>query len=271
MLPLTCGFLIAGPLSGVLSDRFGSRPFASGGMVMAACSFGLLELLPVDFSYLPFALLLLFNGVAMGAFAAPNRAGVMNSLPARHRGAGSGMNSTFQNAAQVLSIGIFFTLMIVGLSSSLPHAMESGLTRQGVAPPVAAQVAHLPPVSTLFAAFLGVNPVQHLLGPATLHHLSHTKAALVTGRQFFPRLISGPFRHGLHAAFDFAIVACLVAAGRRSHRRRRLRMNQRHRRTPGSNMSSLRTRPCVSGSWLPHDAATGSVCLVPEGGQGPSR
>ena len=213
MLPLTAGFLLAGPLSGYLSDRFGSRPFASGGMVVAALSFLLLERLPVDFSYLVFAPILLLNGLAMGAFAAPNRAGVMNSLPPQHRGVGSGMNSTFQNAAQVLSIGIFFTLMILGLSDTLPATLYHGLVAHGVPSSVATRAAHLPPVSTLFAAFLGYSPIQHLLGPSVLAHLPAGQAAALTGRSFFPALISAPFARGLHAAFDFAIVACLLAAG----------------------------------------------------------
>ncbi len=213
MLPLTTGFLLAGPVSGFLSDRFGSRPFASGGMVVAASSFLLLELLPVDFSYWAFGSILLLNGLAMGAFAAPNRAGVMNSLPPQHRGVGSGMNSTFQNSAQVLSIGIFFTLMILGLSSTLPAAMYHGLVTHGVPATVAYKVAHLPPVSTLFAAFLGYSPVAHLVGPAVLSHLSHRQVAVLTGRRFFPSLISAPFASGLHEAFDFAIGACLVASG----------------------------------------------------------
>jgi MFS family permease len=212
MLPLTAGFLIAGPVSGFLSDRFGSRPFASGGMVAAAGSFLLLELLPVNFSFWAFGLILLLNGLAMGAFAAPNRAGVMNSLPPQHRGVGSGMNSTFQNSAQVLSIGVFFTLMILGLSSTLPATLYHGLATHGVPPGVAAAAAHLPPVSTLFAAFLGYNPVQHLIGPAVLARLPAHQAAVLTGRGFFPALISGPFASGLHEAFDFAIAACLAAA-----------------------------------------------------------
>jgi MFS family permease len=213
MLPLTTGFLTAGPISGILSDRFGSRPFASGGMLAAAGSFLLLDLLPVNFSYVPFALILFMNGLAMGAFAAPNRAGVMNSLPAEHRGVGSGMNSTFQNSAQVLSIGIFFTLMIVGLSSTLPGTMYHGLVANGVPAGAAARVSHLPPVSILFAAFLGYNPMQHLLGASVLSHLPAASAAKVTGRSFFPSLIMGPFRNGLHEALIFAVIACLVAAG----------------------------------------------------------
>jgi MFS family permease len=213
LLPLTAGFLIAGPLSGALSDRFGSRPFATGGMLVAAVSFALLELLPVDFPYLAFASLLLLNGLAMGAFAAPNRAGVMNSLPPQHRGVGSGMNSTFQNSAQVLSIGIFFTLMIIGLSSTLPGALYHGLLAHGVPASAARRAAGLPPVTTLFAAFLGYSPIEHLLGAHALAHLSTANQAALNGRGFFPSLISQPFRSGLHAAFDFAVVACLVAAG----------------------------------------------------------
>jgi MFS family permease len=213
MLPLTAGFLTAGPVSGILSDRYGSRPFATGGMLAAALSFGLLELLPVNFPYLAFAALLILNGLAMGAFAAPNRAGVMNSLPPQHRGVGSGMNSTFQNSAQVLSIGVFFTLMIIGLSSTLPGALYHGLVGHGVARAVARQAAALPPVTSLFAAFLGYSPVQHLIGPAALAHLSEANRAALGGRGFFPSLISRPFENGLHAAFDFAIAASLVAAG----------------------------------------------------------
>ena len=125
MLPLTLGFLIAGPVSGFLSDRHGARPFATGGMLISALAFGLLTLLPVDFSYVQFAAILFLLGLSMGAFASPNRAGVMNSLPPAHRGAGGGMNQTFQNSAQVLSIGIFFTLMILGLSATLPHTLAS--------------------------------------------------------------------------------------------------------------------------------------------------
>jgi len=213
MLPLTAGFLLAGPASGLLSDRFGSRPFATGGMIAAAGSFLLLELLPINFSYAAFGPVLLLNGLSMGTFAAPNRAGVMNSLPPQHRGVGSGMNTTFQNSAQVLSIGIFFTLMIVGLSASLPATLYHGLLAHGVPRQVADTAAHLPPVSTLFSAFLGYSPVQHLVGPAVLAHLPAHQASVLTGRSFFPSLISGPFASGLHTAFDFAIVACLAAAG----------------------------------------------------------
>ena len=218
MLPLTAGMLIAGPTSGYLSDRFGARPFATGGMLGAAFSFVLLMLLPIDFSYPVFAFVLFLNGVSMGLFASPNRAAVMNSLPRGDRGAGGGMNQTFQNSAQVISIGIFFTLMIAGLAASLPATMTAGLTAHGVPLALAHHAATLPPVSILFAAFLGYNPIQHLLGPHALSLLSVHQQALVTGRSFFPDLISVPFRNGLHEAFTFAIIACLIAAAASSLR-----------------------------------------------------
>jgi MFS family permease len=212
MLPLTIGFLIAGPISGVLSDRFGSRPFATAGMLGSAGSFVLLDTLPVNFSYWTFAGALLLMGLSMGAFASPNRAGVMNSLPAGDRGAGGAMNQTFQNSAQVLSIGIFFTLMIIGLAATLPTSLAAGLQAHGVPAAAATRAAHLPPVSVLFAAFLGYDPVRALLGPSVVGHLSATNAAAVGNRDFFPNLIAGPFHDGLHKAFAFAIGACLLAA-----------------------------------------------------------
>jgi MFS family permease len=212
MLPLTIGLLVAGPTSGYLSDRFGARPFATSGMVLTAIGFGLLMLLPTDFSYPVFGAILFLIGASMGLFASPNRAAVMNSLPRGDRGAGGAMNQTFQNSAQVLSIGIFFTLMIIGLASTLPHTLSAGLQAHGVDPATAHSVGELPPVSILFAAFLGYNPIQHLLGPHALGALSAHDQAALTGSSFFPHLISGPFQDGLHAAFTFAIVACLIAA-----------------------------------------------------------
>jgi MFS family permease len=208
---LTVGFLAAGPASGWLSDRFGARPFATGGMVLAAASFVLLELLPIDFAYWQFAVILLLNGIGMGLFAAPNRAGIMNSLPPERRGVGAGMSATFQNSAMVLSIGILFTLIILGLASALPAALSHGLIAQGLPRADAARIAALPAVSIMFAALLGYNPVQTLLGPA-ISKLPASHAAYLTGHTFFPSLISAPFEHGLSIAFDFAVAACLIAA-----------------------------------------------------------
>jgi MFS family permease len=212
MTPIIAGFLVAGPASGWLSDRFGARPFATGGMLLAGLSFLLLIVLPVDFSYVWFALILLLNGIGMGLFAAPNNAAVMNSLPPAQRGAGAGMLATFQNSASVLSIGVFFSLMIVGLASGLPHAMQTGLAAHGVPAADAARVSHLPPVATLFASFLGYNPMRTLLPPHVLHGLPAGQAQTITGRGFFPHLITGPFHTALVYAFAFAILACVVAA-----------------------------------------------------------
>ncbi len=210
LLPLTIGFLLAAPISGFLSDRFGARPFATGGMAVAAVSFLLLLILPVNFSYWAFAAILVLDGVGMGMFSSPNRAGIMNSIPPRQRGAGSGMATTFQNSATVLSIGIFFSLMILGLASTLSGALSHGLTAQGVSAADAARISHLPPVATLFASLLGFNPIQQLLGPS-VHQLSAAHQQFLTGRSFFPNLISGPFHHGLQVAFIFSVIACLVA------------------------------------------------------------
>lgn len=212
MLPLTAGFLVAGPVAGWLSDRHGARPFATGGMVAAAASFALLMLLPANFAFPVFALLLLLNGIGMGLFAAPNTTGIMNSVPAGQRGAASGMRATFQNTGMVLSIGIFFSLMIVGLSSSLPTSMSAGLRANGVAPATAQHIADLPPVGSLFAAFLGYNPVENLLGSQSAAGVSDAQWQTLTGKAFFPHLIAGPFMHGLRIAFTASLVMCLIAA-----------------------------------------------------------
>jgi MFS family permease len=211
MLPLTIGFLIAGPISGILSDRYGARPFATSGMVVGALTFGLLEVLPVNFSYVFFGLLLILMGLAFGIFSAPNLAGIMNSLPPEQRGAGAGMLNTFQNSAQVLSIGVFFSLIILGLARTLPNSLYHGLVAQGVSAGAARHAAALPPVASIFAAFLGYNPIRTLLG-TSLTGLPHAKVAYLTGRTFFPQLISAPFASGLHEAFTFAVVTCLIAA-----------------------------------------------------------
>jgi MFS family permease len=213
MLPLTAGFLIAGPISGRLSDRYGARPFATAGLLVAACCFAGLMVLPIDFSYWVFALLIFGNGIGSGLFAAPNTAAIMSSVPARHRGAASGMRSTFQNSGMSLSIGIFFSLMIAGLANTLPKALIPGLTAQGVPLAQATTIGHLPPVSTVFAAMLGYNPVQNLLAPTgLLHTLPAKNVATLTGKEFFPTLISGPFHHGLTIVFTAAALMAVCGA-----------------------------------------------------------
>nr|WP_246242208.1 MFS transporter [Flexivirga aerilata] len=213
LLPLTIGFLIAGPVSGYLSDRFGARAFASGGLLLNAATFVGLLLIPVDFDYWSFALLLFLNGVGSGMFSAPNTTAIMNAVPAHQRGAASGMRATFFNAGTSLSIGIFFSLMIVGLSQHLPDAMRTGLTAQHVSPGVADQVAALPPVGSMFAAFLGFNPIQSLLEPTgALQHLPAGNVHTLTGKEFFPHLLSGPFHDGLVVVFGAAAAMMVVAA-----------------------------------------------------------
>jgi MFS family permease len=211
MLPLSAGFLLVGPFAGRLADHFGARPFATGGMILSAIGFLLLIVLPVSFTYWQFGLVIFLIGSAMGLFAAPNQTGIMNSLPPDARGSGAGMAATFQNAASVLSIGVFFSLVIVGLSSTLPAVLYHGLTSHGVSQSAASQVSHLPPVGSLFASFLGYNPIHTLLA-SELPHLPHATAAYLTGHRFFPTLVSQPFAKGIHTVFFFAAGCCLVAA-----------------------------------------------------------
>jgi MFS family permease len=181
MLPLTAGFLIAGPISGTLSDLF--------------------------------ALLIFGNGIGSGLFASPNTASVMSSVPAHNRGVASGMRSTFQNSGMSLSIGVFFSLLIAGLASTLPKALTPGLTAQGVPLATATSIAHLPPVSTVFAAMLGYNPVQNLLAPTgLLNTLPAHSIAVLTSRTFFPNLISAPFHHGLTIVFTAAALMAVAGA-----------------------------------------------------------
>jgi MFS family permease len=212
MVPLTVGFLIVGPVAGALSDRFGARLFATTGLIVSGASFLLLELLPINFSYIWFALLIFMFAVGMGLFFAPNQASVMNSLPPDQRGAGAGMLNTFQNSATVLSMGLFFTIVTIGLASRLPSHLYKGLTAAGVAPGPAHLVASEPPIGSLFSAFLGYNPIKELLGPTgALQHMSPHQVAYVTGRTFFPQLLEEPFAGGLHLAFTFAAIATGIA------------------------------------------------------------
>jgi MFS family permease len=212
MLPMTAGFLVSGPTSGILSDKFGSRGIATSGMAVFVASFIGLMLLPVNFSYWQFAVLMALNGIGSGMFAAPNSSSIMGAVPARDRGVASGMRATFQNSGTAVSIGIVFTLMIAGLSGTLPASLGSGLTRLGVPSALAHQVATLPPVASLFASVLGVNPIQHLLAPTgILSSLPAASQAALTGRSFFPSLISGPFHSGLLVVFSVSAGLSVLA------------------------------------------------------------
>ena len=212
LLPMTAGFLVSGPVSGILSDKFGSRGIATAGMAVFAASFVALMLVPVNFPYWVFALLIALNGIGSGMFASPNSSSIMGSVPARDRGAASGMRATFQNSGTAVSIGVVFTLMIAGLSRALPSTLSGGLTRVGVPSGVAHQIATLPPVSSLFASVLGVNPVGHLLAPTgVLARLPAASRAELTGREFFPSLLSGPFHTGLIVVFGVSAALSVLA------------------------------------------------------------
>ncbi|MGA2512581.1 MAG: MFS transporter [Candidatus Limnocylindrales bacterium] len=212
MLPMTAGFLVAGPVSGKLSDRYGARYFSTGGMLLSAGAFACFLALPADFSYVPFALLLFALGIGQGVFAAPNMASIMNAVPPEHRGASSGMRATFQNVAMSLSMTLIFTLVIAGLSSSLPQALYGHLTAAGIPTPLATQLSGIPPISALFAAFLGYNPMAILIPANVLAGLPASTQATVLGNSFFPQLLVGPFHDGLQIAFSLCVVLSLGAA-----------------------------------------------------------
>ncbi|BBX10186.1 MFS transporter [Mycolicibacterium aichiense] len=212
LLPATFGFLAAAPIAGSLADRFGARPFTVGGMLLMAATFVALLLIPVNFNYWVFAVLVFLNGIGGGIFTAPNTAAIMSSVPASQRGAASGVRSTFFNAGNSLSIGIFFSLMIVGLAHTLPTAMSQGLMAQGISPDVAHDVANLPPVGSLFAAFLGYNPIGELLAPYNALHQPGVNTEVLTGQTFFPNLITEPFHSGLVVVFGAAALMMVIGA-----------------------------------------------------------
>jgi MFS family permease len=212
MLPMTIGFLIAGPLCGHLSDRFGARYFSTGGMILSAVAFAVFLLVPADFEYLPFGLLLLALGIGQGSFAAPNTASIMNAVPPEQRGASSGMRATFQNVAQSLSMTLIFTLVIAGLSARLPGAMYSHLTAAGTPGDLATKLSGIPPSGALFAAFLGYNPMATLIPANVLATLSSSTQTTILSNSFFPQLLAGPFLDGLRIAFMVCVVLSIAAA-----------------------------------------------------------
>jgi MFS family permease len=212
MLPSSIGTLLTGPLSGRLSDQYGARYFSTAAMVGAAISFLFLILIPVNFSYPLFALIIFFDGLSMGMFMAPNTTAVMNSLPEQHRGAGSGMRSTLFNVGSPLSTAIIFTLMTVGLNATMPSILYNGLIQHAVPAAIAEQVSNAPPVSYLFAAFLGNNPLKTVIPAQVLQALPPEQMAVITSKTFFPQLISQSFKNGLTVVLIFSIVMCLIAA-----------------------------------------------------------
>jgi EmrB/QacA subfamily drug resistance transporter len=212
MIPLMVGFLFMGPLSGWLSDRFGARLFSTLGMVIQAVGFFLLTVLPANFNYIWFAIIIFMLGLGQGMFSSPNTSSVMGSVPADQRGVASGMRSTFQNSGSVVSIGVFFSIITAGLAAALPPTLSRGLITQGIPAAVADKVAHLPPTSALFAAFLGYNPMATLVPANVRQALPASNLADLLGHSFFPNLISSPFMQSLHNVFYLSVAMCLVAA-----------------------------------------------------------
>ena len=212
MIPFMLGFVVAGPISGKLSDRYGARLFATSGMLLTAAMYAVMMTFPANFSYLPFATVMFVSGIGGGMFASPNTASIMNSVPARYRGAASGMRVTFAQTGLPLSMGLFFTLLVFGLNDKVPSAMLHGLVAHGVPVASATQLSHLPPLGYIFAAFLGYNPLKSLLGPAVLNHLPAGQAAIITGRSFFPKLIGPSFKDALVLILSFSVVMCVIAA-----------------------------------------------------------
>jgi len=212
MIPFMVGFVVSGPISGRLSDKYGARPFATGGMLLSGAMYAAMMAFPANFSYWPFAAVMFVQGIGGGLFAAPNTASIMNSVPARHRGAASGMRVTFAQSGMPLSMGLFFTLLVIGLNAKVPSAMDRGLLAHGVSPAAATQLSHLPPLGYMFAAFLGINPLKSLLGPKVLAHLTPAQTATITGRSFFPHLIGPPFKDALLLILAFAVAMSVIAA-----------------------------------------------------------
>jgi EmrB/QacA subfamily drug resistance transporter len=214
MIPMTIGVALTGPISGWLSDKHGARALATVGMVITGASFLVFMLLPVNFDYPSFAIILLVMGLGNGIFMSPNMASVMNSCPPENRGAASGMRSTLQNVGQTISQAIFFSIIIIALNASLPTALSNAVANTGASPQVAAAFSQVPASGALFAAFLGYNPINTiLLSMGSLANgLSPTALGVLQAPTFFPNSISGPFMSALTIAFAFAAVLSFAAA-----------------------------------------------------------
>lgn len=210
LLPLTVAFLIAGPVAGYLSDRIGARMLGTVGMGIYAASFIALIFLPVDFNYITFCALIFLNGLGTGMFTAPNQTAVMNSVPPNRRGASAGIQGLLSNSGMVLSMGLFFSLMIIGLANHLPANITSALTSNGVSPVEAAKIAALPPAAILFSTFLGYNPMGMLLVSPTASHLTPGQWTVLTSNEFFPKMVSSSFASGLTLVFGIAAIMAIA-------------------------------------------------------------
>ncbi|HMK94785.1 MAG TPA: MFS transporter [Candidatus Limnocylindrales bacterium] len=215
MIPMSIGFVVTGPISGYLSDKHGARLLATVGMLISAAAFMGFILLPANFLYLSFAAVLFIMGLGGGVFASPNMAAVMNSVPAEHRGAASGMRATLQNSAMTISQAVFFTIIIVSLTTSLPGALSTSVMSDGAPATLAKALSATPASAALFASFLGYNPVATILQnfPASaLNAIPKATINFLTGPSFFPNAISSPFMAALREAFIIGAAMCVIAA-----------------------------------------------------------
>jgi MFS family permease len=214
MLPLTGGIIIMGPISGILSDKYGPRWIATMGMVLCALAFILLAALPYNFTYIEFGLVLFMMGVGGGMFGSPNSASIMNSVPPQDRGVASGMMFTIMNTAFTASMAIFFTIVIVGITQRFPEAMTTSLASIG-AVKLAPILSSIPPTGALFSAFLGYNPVNAILAalPAPLVALiPHSTLNTLTGTTWFPSTLANAFLPSLRTSFYIGAIFCIIAA-----------------------------------------------------------
>ncbi|MFZ2073819.1 MAG: MFS transporter [Methanoregula sp.] len=214
MLPLTIGFVVMGPLSGIISDKYGARWISTLGMVLVGIAFLILAILPYNFEYLPFALALLIMGLGNGMFSSPNAAAIMNSVPPEERGVTSGMMSTLVNSGFVLSMGMFFTIIVVGLTGAFPPMLSTALSAANATPLVPAMSA-IPPTGALFAAFLGYNPIHIILAglpPALLASVAPATLAYLTGAVWFPTTLAQAFMPSLALSFYIGAGISFIAA-----------------------------------------------------------
>jgi EmrB/QacA subfamily drug resistance transporter len=215
MIPMSIGFVIAGPISGWLSDKHGARLLVTAGMFLTGLTFIAFAFFQTDFAYLSFGIVLFIMGIGNGLFASPNTASIMNSVPQEHRGAASGMRATIQNSAQTISLAIFFTVIILSLNSSLPGALASAVTSAGASSQLAQVFSATPATGALFGAFLGYNPIQTILNtlpPTIVNAIPKAAIQQLTGSEFFPHAISSPFMSALREAFVIGAIMCFIAA-----------------------------------------------------------
>jgi MFS family permease len=210
-MPLMLGFVVCGPLGGWLSDRYGSRVLATGGILIAGLAAALMMTLPANFNLGWFAAYLALMGAGMGFFSAPNTSQIMGAVPEAHRGSASGMRAMVLNAGMTASQAIFFTIVIASLAHNLGPALQGGASQAGLPLALAHGIASLPPGGAIFAAMLGYDPISHLISASSLASLSPAIAARVSDPHFFAGLLAQPFVDGIRVALLVCVAMCVLA------------------------------------------------------------